>query len=84
MVRRIDDKGGVYHESPYTWEEEQALWRQMSPQRSLTRIHAGPRGPQPPAPPAGPQSRPAGAASPDRLSQDHPPRSGASSADPDA
>ncbi len=31
MVKRIDDKGGIYHEPPYTWEEEQALWRQISP-----------------------------------------------------
>jgi hypothetical protein len=29
MVRKIDGKGGVYHEPPYTWEEEQELYRRM-------------------------------------------------------
>jgi hypothetical protein len=82
MVRRIDDKGGVYHEPPYTWDEEQELYRRMSGTKSLTRIHAGPRGPRPPSLPAeqsGPAPEPN---SPDRHSPGHRSQSGAGSADP--
>jgi hypothetical protein len=56
MVKRIDDKGQAYHEPPYTWEEQQELYRRMSGEKSLTLVHAGPRGPQPPAPPLAEQS----------------------------
>ena len=31
MVFRRDDKGGGWHEPPYTWEEEMDLYRRMSP-----------------------------------------------------
>ena len=29
MVRRTGDDGGVWHEPPYTWEEEQDMYRRM-------------------------------------------------------
>ena len=29
MVRIVCPDGGVYHEPPYTWEEEQAFYRAM-------------------------------------------------------
>ena len=31
MVRRVDDKGGFYHEPPYTDEEELMLYRATGP-----------------------------------------------------
>lgn len=85
MVKRIDDKGGIYHEPPYTWEEEQELYRIMSPQPGAQYIHAGPRGlpPQtlPPPPEVESRDRP-GPASPGQPSQDHSPQSCEDSADP--
>lgn len=29
MVRIVNEDGSAYHEPPYTWEEEQALYRAM-------------------------------------------------------
>ena len=49
MVRRTGDDGGVWHEPPYTWEEEQELYRGMAMQPGATILHA-PR----PAPPSEP------------------------------
>ncbi len=37
MVRKISDQGGVYHEPPYTEEEELELYRQMGGVRAFTR-----------------------------------------------
>jgi hypothetical protein len=44
MVRRMDDKGGFYHEPPYTEEEELELYRMMSPQPGAKILH-GPASP---------------------------------------
>lgn len=49
MVRKISDKGGVYHEPPYTEEEELELYRRMD---------AGPFARIIPAPASTPQPRP--------------------------
>jgi hypothetical protein len=40
MVRRTADNGAVWHEPPYTWEEEQALYRGMAMQPGSTILHA--------------------------------------------
>ena len=40
MVRRTGEDGGVWHEPPYTWEEEQALYRGMAMQPGSTILHA--------------------------------------------
>lgn len=47
MVRRMTDKGGFYHEPPYTEEEELRLYRCTGP---FTVVH--------PAPPVPPQTPP--------------------------
>jgi hypothetical protein len=36
MVFRGDEKGGGWHEPPYTWEEEMELYRRMGGAKSLT------------------------------------------------
>lgn len=45
MVFRMNDAGtGGWHEPPYTWEEEQELYRRMSPQPGVpTTIYRDPR-----------------------------------------
>jgi hypothetical protein len=40
MVRRTADNGAVWHEPPYTWEEEQELYRGMALQSGATILHA--------------------------------------------
>jgi hypothetical protein len=53
MVFRRDEKGGGWHEPPYTWEEEMELYRRMSPKEGFTTYHGSPRkrGPVPVAEP---------------------------------
>jgi len=44
MVFRRDDKGGGWHEPPYTWEEEMDLYRRMSPKPGTAMtIYRGPK-----------------------------------------
>jgi hypothetical protein len=44
MVFRRDDKGGGWHEPPFTWKEEQELYRRMSPQPGVPMtIYRGPQ-----------------------------------------
>jgi hypothetical protein len=43
MVFRRDDKGGGWHEPPYTWEEEMELYRRMN--AGPMTIYYGSRGP---------------------------------------
>jgi hypothetical protein len=44
MVFRRDDKGGGWHEPPYTWEEEMDLYRRMSPKPGTPMtIYRGPK-----------------------------------------
>lgn len=61
MVRKISDSGGVYHEPPYTEEEQMALYKSfdMKPGASFSRpgpaaVAAGaksaPKAPQDPKP----------------------------------
>ena len=50
MVKKINDKGGVYHEPPYTWEEEMDFYQRVGGATSLTIYHS--------TPPAAPQSPP--------------------------
>ena len=40
MVRRTGDDGAVWHEPPYTWEEEQELYRGMAMQPGATILQA--------------------------------------------
>lgn len=44
MAFRRDDKGGGWHEPPYTWEEEMEFYRRMNPKpgASMT-IYRGPQ-----------------------------------------
>jgi hypothetical protein len=51
MVRKINDLGQVYHEPPYSWEEEQAFYHAAGGATSLTIIYARFRAPrtEPPA-----------------------------------
>ena len=42
MVRRTADNGAVWHEPPYTWEEEQEIYRGMAMQPGATILHAPP------------------------------------------
>jgi hypothetical protein len=60
MVFRRDEKGGGWHEPPYTWEEEMDLYRRMSPKEGFTIYHGSPRkrGPVPVADRPVPSKRP--------------------------
>ena len=46
MVRKRAENGTYYHEPPYTWEEEQALYRSTGGDGPFTVLH-GPHPPQP-------------------------------------
>ena len=51
MVRRTTKSGAVWHEPPYTWEEEQELYRGMVLQPGATILHAPrPASPSEPSP----------------------------------
>jgi hypothetical protein len=44
MVFVPNGKGGGWHEPPFTWEEEQELYRRMSPQPGVPMtIYRGPQ-----------------------------------------
>jgi hypothetical protein len=44
MVRhRTEDGTGWYHEPPYTWEEEQEIYRRMDYSGPIKILHQGPR-----------------------------------------
>ena len=47
MVRKPTDTGGWYHEPPYTWEEEMAIYKGMDIDGPVTIL----RGPRPDAKP---------------------------------
>jgi hypothetical protein len=55
MVRMVSDEGGIWHEPPYTEEEEMELYRLATYKPGATFLH-GPRPPgeEPPSPPAEP------------------------------
>jgi hypothetical protein len=48
MVRRISDKGGVYHEPPYTEAEEDMIYKAMDGIVSTFRAPRPSSTPQPP------------------------------------
>jgi hypothetical protein len=50
MVRKMTDKGGFYHEPPYTEEEEDMIYRGMDIDGPVTILHA-PRPSSTPLPP---------------------------------
>lgn len=55
MVFRKSEKGGGWHEPPYTWEEEQEFYRRMSPKPGTPMtIYRGPKAADKPAPPKQP------------------------------
>jgi hypothetical protein len=54
MVRKMDDKGGYYHEPPYTWEEEMAIYKGMDIDGPVTVL----RGPRPASTPSIPPQKP--------------------------
>jgi hypothetical protein len=58
MVKKISDKGGVYHHPPYTWEEEMAIYKGMDIDGPVTILH-GPRpASKPPSRPPGSRQKP--------------------------
>jgi hypothetical protein len=59
MVFRKSEKGGGWHEPPYTEEEEMELYRRMNPKEGFTIYHSSPRkrGPVPAVDKQAPQER---------------------------
>ena len=55
MVRRVSKQGGVWHEPPYTEEEEAAFYRAAVGEGPFTFLHSGGEQPSPPAPVEKPQ-----------------------------
>ena len=48
MVRKRSENGGYYHEPPYTWEEEMALYKMADyGDGPITILHAAPKPPKP-------------------------------------
>jgi len=56
MVRKRADNGSYYHEPPYTWEEEMAIYKGMDIDGPATILH-GRSPPASAAPPRPPGSR---------------------------
>jgi hypothetical protein len=52
MVRKVAKNGAVYHEPPYTWQEEMEFYRRVGGATSLTILHGTPPAAVEPAPAA--------------------------------